>query len=207
MKKIICLICLFLSIYHCGFSQKKLIELSIHDKKIGEFIDHERKMDSKKIDKENLSINMDYEHNQTIVYLRKERVIPNLLVYYTFQKKDSVMLEILYEWDVYNFDQHEDNKKSLDFDKALTSKYQNLTKLISSKYGRSQTKGDLVYLPRLNGDVPFQRIDIWKTYDSSKIFSYIYCSNYYKKTDSETIIPSHKIRVYITNLEGEKTLN
>ena len=49
---------------------------------------------------------------QPIKFLRKEKEIPDLTVYYFFKKADSTMSYILYEWDISNFEKQENNQKS-----------------------------------------------------------------------------------------------
>lgn len=192
----------------CGqsvFAQKKLIELDIHDKKVSYFISLEKKMGSKKF-----NTGQDYvaggQVAQPEIFKRTEKNIPDLLVYYTFFKKDSTISEILYEWDMKNFNPKDNNQQSIEFEKNLISKYNQIVDFVSKKYGKSEFKGNLDDLNLTSQSRGLEREDTWKPNDSLKIYSYTTISNYYKKDKFVTVNPTHKIRVYVYNLKAGKPL-
>lgn len=186
-----------------GFSQKSLIELDIHNKKISYFRNLEKKLGSQTFNTGQTYI-AGTAVAQPEVYLRKEKNLPDLLVYYTFFKKDSLISEINYEWDVENFEKKDNNTKSLDFERNLINQYNYIVDLISTKYGKSEVEGSLDDIVKINSPDGLKRSDTWKPNDSFKIYSYTTISNFYKKEGFVTVNPTHRIRVYITNLKGDK---
>ncbi|AYN02356.1 hypothetical protein [Chryseobacterium sp. 3008163] len=141
---------------------------------------------------------------QPVIFERKEKDIPNLLVFYTQYKEDSTLSEILYEWDVSNFEKGDNVKKSLAFNKAMVKKYQDIITEISKKYGKSVQNGNLENLKNLILEEGVNREDEWSINDSLKINSYITLSEYYNKNGMVTIAPTHRIRVYVNNKRSEK---
>ena len=134
---------------------------------------------------------------QPITYKRKENIIPDLLVQYTVDKKDSIVNNVFYEWNVYNFDQSLNNTKSDEFNKALIKKYYSLLKTLTDKYGQSKSEGGLENLNEINSKEGLKRHDEWKPNDNMEIEMYIVISNYYEKRGFVTFNPTHKIRLYI----------
>lgn len=137
---------------------------------------------------------------QPIEYLRKETLIPNLKVYYFFKEKDSVMSYVLYEWDVNNFEDGDNNKKSESFQKALIQKYQDLKKDISNKFGEPVVKKNYSNISRLDPENVFEENSKWNSNENIEIELYSTVSNFYKKEGFMTINPVHRIRLYIRNL-------
>ena len=80
-KSIITLILLF--IWDSGFSQESLLELDIHNKKIDHFENLERKLGSTKFNSDQTYISSG-NVAQPVIFLRKEKNLPDLLVYYTY---------------------------------------------------------------------------------------------------------------------------
>jgi hypothetical protein len=187
------------------FAQKNLIELDIHDKKVSYFINLEKKMGGAKFNTGQNYISGG-QVAQPEIFTRTEKNIPDLLVYYTFFKTDSTISEILYEWDVKNFDPKDNNQQSIEFEKNLILKYNQVVDFVSKKYGKSKSEGDLNDLNLINVSKGLQRNDTWQPNDSLKIYSYIDISNFYKKDKFVTVNPTHKIRVYVYNLKEEKSL-
>lgn len=124
------------------FSQN-IIQTDIKEKKIDYYFELEKKLGSKiyKTDEEYISVK---PVTAPFIFERKEKEIPNLLVFYTLNKEDSAIAEILYEWDVRNFEKGDNIKKSLRFNKAMIKKYYKLVDEISKKYGDSKYEGNLV---------------------------------------------------------------
>lgn len=190
-------------VYNSAHSQKQNIELELNDKKVDYFIKLEKKLGSKPYES-----NSDYispgDVAQPVIFRRKENNIPDLLVYYTFRKSDSIVTTIEYEWDIYNFEKEDNNKKSPEFEKNLISKYNEVVSFISAKYGKGETKGNLDDLSKINSPEGLKRGDNWKPTDSLEIDMYTTISNYYSKNGMVTTNPTHRIRVYIYNFKGSK---
>lgn len=192
-----------LLVWNFSFSQQSFIELDIHNKKIGYFRNLERSLGSTKfISDQNYISTGDLA--QPEIFLRKEKNLPDLLVYYTYFKKDSIISEIHYEWDVYNFDKRDNNIKSLGFEKNLIKKYSSIIELVGSKFGKSEVEGGLDDLSKINTDEGLNRSDVWKPSDSLKIYAYTAISNYFRKDQFVTVNPTHKIRLYVYNLKEDK---
>ena len=111
--------------------------------------------------------------------------------------------KVLYEWDEYNFDKNQKNIKSEKFDKALIEKYKNLLKTLQKKYGKSKVEGSFENLKDIETREGLNRSDTWETNDGLEIVMYTAISNYYKKDSRITISPTHRIRLYITNIKKE----
>jgi len=176
---------------------QNLIRADIQDKKLEDFVKFENEIGSKlyKSDESHISFKPVLE---PVIFERKEKEIPNLLVFYTPYKDGSTIAEILYEWDIRNFDKSDNVQKSLSFDKAMIKKYREIVYEISKKYGKSIQEGNIDDLGLLNSD-GIKRSDEWKINDSFTINSYIVLSEYRKEDGMATIIPTHKIRLYVTN--------
>jgi len=181
------------------FSQNT-IQTDIKGKKIDYYFELEKKLGSKiyKTDKEYISVKPVIA---PFVFERKEKEIPNLLVFYKLYKEDSAIAEILYEWDVRNFEKGDNINKSLSFNKAMIKKYYKLVDEISKKYGDSQYEGNLEKLELLNSEEGLSRRDNWQVNDKFKVFSYINLSEYYESNGLVTTIPTHRIRFYVINEE------
>ncbi|MCJ7935809.1 MAG: hypothetical protein MUW56_19820 [Chryseobacterium sp.] len=191
---------LFLSPF---FFSQNLIQVDIEGKKITDFIKVENKLGSKVYtpDSEYVSVKPVL---QPFIFERKEKEIPNLLVSYTPYKKDSVIAEILYEWDVSHFEKNDHIKKPLSFNKAMIKKYQEIVNEVSKKYGKSIQEGSLEDLKLLNFENGLRRSDHWKISDHINVHSYVTLSEYYKNNGMVTIPTVHRIRMYVSNEKEEK---
>jgi hypothetical protein len=197
MKKII-VFSFLLFTFNTIFSQE--ISTEIQGKKIGYFVTLENKLHSELFNTGETYMSLD-DSAQPIIYKRKEKEIPDLLVQYSFSKKDSIINEVLYEWDVYNFEKNDNNVKSVKFNKALIEKYNYLLKMLTNKYGKSKTKGNLDNIEDIETDEGLNRSDDWKPNDSLEIQMYTVISNYYKKVGFVTTNPTHRIRLYLKNIK------
>ncbi|WP_294308681.1 hypothetical protein [uncultured Chryseobacterium sp.] len=139
-----------------------------------------------------------------VIFERKEKDIPNLLVFYYGYKKDSAIAEILYEWDVHNFDKGENVKKAIAFNKAMIKKYLELIGEVSKKYGKSIREGNLDNLDLLNSSEGLHRSDEWKINDSISISDNIDLSEHYERQGMMATVPTHKIRLYVMNEREEE---
>ena len=203
MKRIAFFASTLLLIWNFGYCQKSYIELDIHGKKIDYFRNLEKELGSTKFNSNQTYISSG-NVAQPEIYLRKEKNLPDLLVYYTFFKNDSTISQINYEWDVYNFDKKDNNIQSLDFEKNLIKKYNTIIDEVSLKFGKSTIEGNLDDLNKINSSEGLTRTDIWTPSDGLKVYAYTTISNYFKKDNFLTINPAHKIRLYIHNLKEEK---
>ncbi|KIC63859.1 hypothetical protein [Chryseobacterium taiwanense] len=192
----------FLLISQFCFSQN-IVQVDIEGKKLEDFVQLENKLGSKvyKTDEEYVSPRPVL---QPVIFERKEKEIPNLLVFYTPYKKDSTISEVLYEWDVYNFDKGDNVKKTLSFNKAMIKKYHELVNEVSKKYGKSKQKGNLESINLVNSKEGLKRRDDWEISKNVKVYSYIALSEYYEKNGMITTPPTHRIRLYVTNENNEK---
>lgn len=181
---------------------QNIIQTDIQGKKLNDFIQFENKLGSKivKTDEEYISFEPVL---QPVIFERKEKEIPNLRVFYKAYKTDSIIAEILYEWDVYNFDKGENVNKPMSFNKAMIKKYEELISEVSKKYGKSHQKGNLNNLNLLNSKEGLHRSDEWKIKDSINIFAYIDLSEYYERQGMMATVPGHKIRLYVKNERKE----
>lgn len=141
---------------------------------------------------------------QPIKFLRKEEVIPDLIAFYFFKKKDSTMSYILYEWDVFNFEKQDNNRKSGEFEKAMIAKYKELKEVISNGFGKPKVERNYSNISRLDSINTFVESSTWSPDDSTEIELYTTVSNYYEKSGSITINPVHRIRLYIKNQSKEE---
>lgn len=199
MKSIIFLSLLFSQVL---FSQE-LIHTDIQGKNIKYFIDLEHNLKSEIYKSKEMYISPN-DVDQPIIFRRKENEIPDLLVYYTFYKKDSTISEILYEWDIYNFEKQDKNKKSLTFDKKLINKYNSIVEEISEKYGKGRQEEDLENLSLLSTERGLYRKDDWQVNENLTVNSSINLSEFYNKEGNITTNPTHRIRVYVTNNNDKK---
>jgi len=130
-------------------------------------------------------------------FIRVEKDIPNLIVQYIFSEKDSIIHKIGYEWDVRNFDKSDHNVKPLAFNKALIERYNSLVKLFTQKYGVGTTKGDLSNLTKIDTSGGLTRTDKWNS-GQVDVLMHTAISNHYEATAYGASIPTHRIRVYLS---------
>ena len=183
---------LFISISAYG----QEFNFDIHNTSLSKYIQMEENMESERISATSNYISFT-DDAQPIEFLRKEKVIPDLKVYYFFKKVDSTMSYILYEWDVYNFEKQDNNQKSKKFQEALIEKYKKLKNKIAENFGQPKTKNNYSNIGLLGFDDIFEENSIWKPNDNIEIELYITVSNYYEKKGIITINPVHRIRLYV----------
>ena len=179
---------------------------NIHNTSLDKYLEMEQKLKSERIPttSNHISLNGDA---QPIEYKRKEKDIPDLMVYYFFKEKDSTMSYVLYEWDVYNFDQKENNKKPKKFQKALIEKYSTLEKMITELYGKATIEGSLSDLNQIDKKGGLKKGNTWNPNDSTEIEMYTAISNFYEKQGMVTRNPTHRIRLYVKNTKKEQKSN
>lgn len=176
----------------------------IHQTSLSDYVKMEEKLGSQRIPTNSNHVSFSGDA-QPIKFLRKEKDIPDLTAYYFFKKADSTMSYILYEWDVYNFEKQANNQKSLEFQKALISKYGSLEDLLNSKYGEANTiEGDLSNIQLTKDRDGLKKKNIWIPNDSTEIEMYTAISNFYEKKGMVTRNPTHRIRLYVRNTKKEE---
>lgn len=141
---------------------------------------------------------------QPVKFLRKQSVIPDLISQYFFYEKDSSIAKILYEWDVYNFDEKDNNKQPAKVQKALIKKYNAIEKEMTAKFGEGSEEGSLIDLDQINDREGLTKRNTWKPNDSTEIEMYTSISNFYEKKGRMTINPTHRIRLYIRNTANKR---
>jgi hypothetical protein len=175
----------------------------IHNTSLDEYLKMEEGLGSKKIPTTSNHVSYSGEA-QPIMFLRKEKVIPDLTAFYFFKKEDSTISYILYEWDVSNFEQQDNNQKSEEFQNALIAKYKELKKAISANFGQPEVDSNYSNLAQYDQKNFFEEKSTWNPNDSTEIELYSVSSNYYEKRGAITINPTHRIRLYIRKQSKEK---
>lgn len=141
---------------------------------------------------------------QPVRFQRKEELIPDLISAYFVKKKDSSMSEILYEWDVSNFEKKDNNQKSEEFERAMIDKYKSLKISISGYFGEPKVKYDYLDISVLDPEGSFIESSKWYPNDSTEIDLSIAISNFYQKKGRITINPVHRISLHIKNTKLER---
>lgn len=186
-----------------SFAQE--FEFDIHNTTLDEYLKMEEKLGSERIP--NIRNHVSFNGNaQPIKFRRKEKVISDLVVYYYFKEKDSIMSEVEYEWDesLLTLEVNTNDQKSKKYQKALIRKFNELEKMISEIYGNPQSEGDLSDLKKVNEKGGLKKNVKWFPNDSTEIEMYANVSNYYEKRGMATIAPTHRIRLYVKNTKKEK---
>lgn len=177
----------------------------IHNTSLAEYLKVEERLGSKRIPTTSNHVSFDGEA-QPIKFIRREKIIPDLTVYYFFKKTDSTMSYVLYEWDVSNFEQQDNNPKSEKFQKALIDKYKRLKKDIAKNFGQPEVKRNYSNISQLDSINTFVESSTWKPNDSTEIKIYATASNYYERKGEMGISPVHQIRLYIKNQSKGKKM-
>jgi hypothetical protein len=170
----------------------------IQNTSLNEYIQMEEKLKSERIPTTSNHVSFTGDA-QPIKFQRKEKIIPDLITYLHFKEKDSTISKVLYEWDVRHFsDPNEKQSKKLQ--KKLIRKYKKLEKRITKLYGKPETKGDLSELKQANQKGGLKKNCKWYPNDKTEIEMYIVVSNYNEKKGMISIKPTHRIRLYVRNL-------
>ena len=195
MKSLILLLSLLFSLN--AVSQ---IELDITNKTLKELLAKEAAAGGKLIPTTSRYISASDEVAQPVRFQRKEQVIPDLIVEYFYFEVDSLMNEVLYEWDISNFNDSQNNPQSKEVQFAMIAKYKKLVQMLTAKYGAGNSTGSLEDLSDIESSSGLRRKDVWQPNTATKITMYITLSNFYKKSGIVTMSPTHRIRLYVTNL-------
>jgi hypothetical protein len=192
----------FLFLFSASISLAQEINLDIHNTSLKEYISIEQQLGSTLIP--TTSNHVSFSGNaQPIKYQRKQDLIPDLIVYYYFKEKDSTISHILYEWDVRHFKTQEERyaKESVELERGLISKYNELEKKITNQFGESTVTGDLTEFENVNQKGGLQKKNIWTPDDSTEIEMYTTISNYYERNGAITTAPTHRIRLYVRSIK------
>lgn len=173
------------------------VDVDVIGKNINTMIRYEEDMKSKVFTADdNLAI---AEGMASIMYRRTESDVPDLIVHYTFDKKDSLVREVMFEWDVRNFEKQDNNPKSMDVVQAFIAKYNRMLKSLQIRYGKGVSKGDLTDLGKIRQYGGLQRSDTWTVKKKrSQIQMYMVLSNYYGQHDDGIHITTHRIRIQVS---------
>ncbi|BAU54114.1 hypothetical protein [Mucilaginibacter gotjawali] len=127
---------------------------------------------------------------QPVIYKRIQNGLPDLWVYYFPLKKDSLISYVLYEW-------QDKDAKALPLEelKPYLSKYTELLGIVTAKYGKSLSKGNLDDLALIDTK-GLTRNDTWRGNDYD-IEMYITLSNLHVVHGNVSITPTHTIRLYV----------
>ncbi|RWY54235.1 hypothetical protein [Mucilaginibacter gilvus] len=133
---------------------------------------------------------------QPLVFRRKEKLLPDLLVYYFPNTKDSTLNYILYEWDDTNFAKTGDAVK-LPQEKLnpYIDKYLSLTKLATAHFGKPQTTGVVSNVATI-ATGRFKETDTFAK-DGISVEMYIVLSNKQETNGIVSILPTHRIRMFV----------
>jgi hypothetical protein len=187
MKKLL-LILLFFSCPILLFAQ---INLDTKNKKINFFKALEVKNKSVLIKDKSHYLNNEQVYQPIIYQRKKEKDLPDLLVYYFYFKRDSTISYILYEWE-----DKSDTVMALSQTKTLYAKYNELLAPINEKFGKSETEGNL----RDSSDLAYKdylrRSDQWRN-DSTNIQAYVVLSNKHPLAKNIRVLPTHTIRLFV----------
>lgn len=175
------------------------IPTNIHGKKMKTFIDLEKKLGGKPYQPEG-DIIISNEWGFPLIYRRTEKDIPDLVVTYNFGKQDSLMHSIEYEWDMTKFDLKQETQP-LNIQKAFIKKYLSLVKQLDQKIGKSEQKGDLDDLAKIDLKGGLSRSDVWKPNDTTYISLYAIFSNYQEEKGNVKIRPTNRIRLGISKMK------
>jgi len=132
-----------------------------------------------------------------VVFRRKETSIPDMLVTYTFNEKDSLIQKIEYEIDMINFDR-EAKGIPKEMQKAMIKKYNELLAYLSKKLGKSEQEGDLSDLAKLDQPKGLRRSDSWAPNDTTNIDLYSIFSNRNEETGNIKTRATNRIRLSIS---------
>lgn len=172
------------------------IELNIHQKKMAYFLNIEKTLGSEKVETDTRYYNADGEAH-VILYKRKQINLPDLVITYFYEPKDSGISSIQYEWS--DKSANESNaKKSPGEIASFINKYNELYEQISKVSGAGKSKGDISDLSTIETG-HFRKEDSWSPNDSTQIEMYMVLSSKYEKKGISTTVPTYRIRLNISN--------
>jgi hypothetical protein len=196
MRIAILLISILILAHSKAFSQTSSVELELNSKKISYFRKLEKEKGGKPYDP-----NITYLSSGNVatpeIYRRKEKALPDLLVSYSYYKKDSTLSTLEYQWDN-AYDKKEKTMSLEVLEKNMISKYNQLLAQFTARYGKSTSDGSLDDLSELNVKSIY-RTDTWAPNDTLKIQMYIAISK-----ASDPAAARYHLRLYLYNLKEVK---
>ena len=133
---------------------------------------------------------------QPVVYRRKEKLLPDLLVYYFPNTKDSTINYILYEWDEANFTKSRQAvRQPLEKLKPYIDKYLRIKVQAEARFGKGETGGS-ANDPALIETGKFKLKDGFAK-DGVTVEMYVILSNKQETNGIVSILPTHRIRMYV----------
>jgi hypothetical protein len=140
---------------------------------------------------------------QPEVFRRKEKLLPDLLVYYFPNIKDSTINYILYEWDEANFSKnHDATIQPVASLQPYIAQYLGIEKLAESIFGQPETSGSVDDLALIETG-RFKRKDNFAK-DGVSAEMYIVLSNKQETNGIVSIMPTHRVRMYVKAIPPEK---
>ncbi|WKB81849.1 hypothetical protein QYR09_02155 [Cellulophaga lytica] len=198
MKKLIALFVLFA--VSAGFCQPPNLELNQFP--LSTYLEAEKNFPGGQI------LNSDYYTVSNdlglISFTRKDNLITDVdvIARYVYFKKDSLILEIINEWDVANHNQKLNNKKDLEFRKKMLSFYLKGEKAMIASMGDGKAEGSIPL--EINDSTSYYKSTAWNL-ENTLVKISITMSNIYNKEKGE--FPTHKVVVSMkaTNITDRPT--
>ena len=181
-------------------------QFDIHGRKLSYFVAIENKLKSEVF--QSSGHYQDENLPSPVIFRRKETDMTDMLAYYFYNKADSTINHIIYEWDARNFytEKLSSANVSLSTMAALAERYKQLYSQIKRKYGKSEISGNVVDLSNINL-TSAGRSDDWLPDDSTRVTSYIELSDKSVKKDGVGIPPINSVRLFIYTLKPEPPVN
>jgi len=133
---------------------------------------------------------------QPLIFRRTEKLLPDLLVYYFPNTKDSTINYVLYEWDESNFTKDRQAvKQPLEKLKPYIDKYTALKQQAVAFFGEPETSGSMNDLTLIEAG-KFRQKDYFVK-NGVSLEMYIALSNKQETNGIVSILPTHRIRMYI----------
>ncbi len=140
---------------------------------------------------------------QPEIFRRVEKLLPDLLVYYFPNTKDSTINYILYEWDATNFAKNHDvAKQPLAALQAYIDKYIAVQKQAEAYFGKPETSGSVTDVSLIETG-RFKRVDNFKK-DGVSVELYIVLSNKQETNGIVSIMPTHRVRMFVKIIPSEQ---
>ncbi|PKB44888.1 hypothetical protein AX016_3120 [Cellulophaga sp. RHA19] len=198
MKKLTSLLVLF--VVATGFCQAPNFDLNQFP--LSTYLEAENNFPGGKI------LNSDYytvsDDLGLLSYIRKDNDIADIdiVTRYIYYKKDSLILELINEWDVANHNKKINNKKDLEFRKNMLSFYLRGEKAMIASMGKGTVEGNIPL--EINDSTAYYKSTVWNLENTLVKLSITMSNNYNKQTEE---FPAHKVVVSMraTNITDRPT--
>ncbi|RFZ84559.1 hypothetical protein DYU05_02770 [Mucilaginibacter terrenus] len=142
---------------------------------------------------------------QPVVYLREEKLLPNVLVYYFPNTRDSTINYILYELDESNFGKDQQAiKRPVEDLLPFIDRYKKFLTQAQAIFGPGESSGSLDDTSAIESG-RFKRTDKFSK-DGVEVEMYIVLSNKQETNGIVSITPTHRLRVYVRNKRAGRSL-